>query len=202
MQQLLPAQPPAGIFQEGLHHLIFHLGQLDADAIFSQLPLLLIQHKVAGGQHGFTAGCTGHTAIECLHTGGQLCQRKGLGHIIVRTAGKPPDLVAFSGQRGQHDDAHSGTFAAQLGANIKARAVRQHHIQQGDGHIGVLLRTSKCLRTGAAFQNLIPRLAEAHGHQLADAVFIFQDQYFFCHDLSPLPAVLQQMQSLSYLLLR
>ena len=72
----------------------------------------------------------GHAAPQDrAHAGDQLAQAERLGHVVAGAELEPEDDVDLGVAGGDHDDRH-GLEAAHLLADLDARLVGQHHVEQ------------------------------------------------------------------------
>src|SRR6266567_7041479 len=73
--------------------------------------------------------CRGCTPQDRLDAGYHLCRGGGLDDVVVAAETEPPDLVRVAVASAQEKHRHV-RVTAQSAADLKARLVGQHHVQQ------------------------------------------------------------------------
>ena len=142
-----------------------------------------MQQKRPAGQPVLTVVAAADAPVERIHAREQLGGGERLRHIIVRTGHQTGDLVHFLALCAEHDDAHFRAGGADAAADLKAVDVRQHHVQQRNQNIRVLLELFQCFLACASLDRLIPAAAQIDDDKTADAGFVFENQNFF-HNVS------------------
>ena len=137
--QALPAVYPPGILHQQFQKIVLLGGQVDGLAIPDGHPLLGVQTQVAYRQQRPVHLRPARAALqERPDAGLQLQNVEGLGHIVVRAAGKAHQLVGILAAGRQHDDGHVGKLP-DLHAGLGARQHRHHQIENNQVEI-LLLR--------------------------------------------------------------
>ena len=170
--------------EEQLHDLELHLGQLDLPPGLEENTAVLIQHKFPADQRGGgifvcsgAAARAAHPAAEGLHTGQQLTDAEGLGHIVIRADGQAADLVLLLPLGTQDDDADLLVGAADGLAEREPIHAGQHHIQNGSITAGLLLQQRQGGFGAIGLHRLHPRQPQVQRDHLADAGFILYHKY-------------------------
>ena len=172
VQQILPAVHPARVAHEQLHQVELlgrqlHWGpvlpgralrRVQMDVAHGQLPRLLLLDSGGGG-----------TAEQGPHPGLQLQNVEGLGHIVVRSAGKAHQLVRILPLGSEHDDGHVGKLP-DAHTGLQPVDLGHHQVQDNEVKAALPGQLHRLLPVGARF-HLIALLLQVkadalHQHRL------------------------------------
>ena len=179
VQQLVAGIHPLRVGHEELEHPVLggperhgHLTHQDTVARLVQGQALEIDP--------FTLTGRPHAAQHGVDPRQQFAWREGLGHIVIGTALKACDFVAFLRTGRQHDDGHFAGFpiALERPGQLQTAHVREHPVDQHQ--VGSAVGQQR--PGGAAILGLAhfkARAFEAEGDHLAYRPFILDDQYLF-----------------------
>ena len=115
-------------------------------------------------------------AAERLHTGQQLTDAEGLGHIVVGTDGQAADLILLLPLGTQDNDADLLVGAADGLAEREAIHARQHHVQDGRVTARALLQKRQGRFGAVRLHSLHPGQTQVQRYHLANAGLIFHYQ--------------------------
>src|SRR6266849_2147542 len=126
------------------------------------------------GRHPLPLG----TAQYSAHTGQEFFHPKRLGQIVVRAQIERRDLVAFSIQRGQHDDGNGGMLT-HAPADLKSIHAWHHDVQYQQ--MGVFpFPQRQGFQAVACLKHLEAARSQIAAHEVTQRRFIFSQQNALC----------------------
>ena len=131
-----------------------------------------IQDEVGDGNFG-VAELPG-AAQQRTKTREQLAEFERLGKVVVGTMIEPGNAVLDGIARSQHKNGHAPAGLAQLAANFKTVAARNHHIED-DEVVSIDRRLVKRVVAGIGNIYGVRLFAQALGHESRDTSIVFDE---------------------------
>ena len=117
-------------------------------------------------------------AVERVHARDQLGRGEGLCDIVVRAGHKAGDLVHLLALGAEHEDAHLRAGRADAAADLKAVDVRQHHVEQSDERVRILLELFERFLACGRLDRLVTGPAQVDDDEAADAGLVLKYENF------------------------
>ena len=178
VENVLARERTAGIFHEQLHDRKLRLRQADVLAVFVERARAQVQHERAAREHVLGALAAADAAVERVHAREQLGGGEGLRNIVVGAGHEAGNLVHLLALGAEHEDAHLGAGRADAAADLKAVNVRQHHVEQGDERVRILLELFERLFARSRLNGFVTGAAQVDDDEAADAGFILKYENF------------------------
>ena len=178
MQNVLARERAAGVFHEQLHDGKLRLRQADVLAVFVERARAQVQHERPAREHVLGVLAAADAAVERVHAREQLGGGEGLGDIVVRAGHEAGDLVHLLALGAEHEDAHLRAGRADAAADLKAVDIRQHHVEQRNERVRILLELFERLLACGRLNGLVTGPAQVDDDEAADAGLILKYENF------------------------
>src|SRR5438105_6209970 len=132
VQDLAPAQDPAGIDEQVAEEPVFGWRHLDRTPGTADLMSLVVQLEVGDGQ-GAALVVGAVAAEDDADARHQLLQAEGLGDVVVAADGQTVDLVLGRVSSGEEDGRHVAAGGGDPAQHLVAVDVRQHDVEDHQG---------------------------------------------------------------------
>ena len=140
-------EDPAGMLHQEFQQPVLGRAEMQRAAVAGDAVRVLVHRQVVEGQHA-AAGDAAGPPQQRADAGQQPVHGEGLGDVVVGAGVEGADAVLLLGPGGHHDDRQVAGRrpAAELAADLEARKLRQHPVQQHQVGLGL----------GDAEQRLLP----------------------------------------------
>ena len=180
VENFLARERLAAVFHKELDDRVLDLRQLDALAVFFKRPVRQVQQKrrliQLSGMRGRRV--LAHAAHPRVPPRRQLGGGEGLGDIVVRAGHQARHLVHLLRARRQHDDADLRVRHADAAADFEPVDVRQHHVEQCDERVRILLELFERLLACGRLNGLVTGPAQVDDDEAADAGLVLKYENF------------------------